>query len=167
MTALRKSHLIKYMPATTNDPVLDAYRRATRLGFVTGLRSMTPAALLVWTSEKPSPTLKALTGFLAIGEIIGDKLPITPGRLDSGPFIGRIVFGAVAGALVSRRLNQTLLQGAIRGAIGAIAGSIAGYTYRTLLSQGLDLPDFVAAIVEDSFALTVGFNAVNKPSETL
>src|ERR1700738_4125256 len=100
MSTLRKPHLIKYTPEAAEDPVRDAYRRATWLGFVTGLRSMTPDALLAWTSEHPSPPLRGITGFLAVGEIIGDKLPLTPSRLDSRPFFGRLAFGALAGALV-------------------------------------------------------------------
>ncbi len=167
MTTLRKPHLIKYAPATSAEPLSDAHHRATWLGFVTGLRSMTPAALLVRTSEKPSPALIALTSFLAAGEIIADKLPVTPSRLSSGPLMGRIVFGALAGALVSRRFNQALLDGAIRGALGAVAGSIAGYVYRTLASQGLNFPDFVGAIVEDGVAITIGLNAVSKMQDKL
>ncbi len=167
MTTLRKPHLVKYTPLASDDPQYDAYRRATWLGFVTGLRSMTPAALLAWTSEAPSPALTGLTGFLAIGEIIGDKLPMTPSRLNSGPLIGRIVFGAGAGALVSRRFNQPLLQGAIRGAIGAAAGSVVGYAYRSLATQGLDIPNVVAALVEDGVAIVVGYSAVGKAPQTL
>jgi uncharacterized membrane protein len=128
---------------------------------------MTPAALLVWTSEEPSPALKTLTGFLAAGEIISDKLPITLSRLDNGPLIGRIVFGAVAGALVSQRFNQAILPGAIRGAIGAIAGSVVGYIYRTLVSQGLGFPNVMGALVEDSIAIIVGLNAVSKTNDAL
>ncbi len=167
MTTLHKSHLVKYTPAPGEDPFSDALRRASWLGFVTGLRSMTPAALLAWTSEAPSPALKALTGFLAVGEIIGDKLPMTPSRLSGGSLVGRIVFGAVAGALMSRRFSQPPLQGAIRGAIGAAAGSVVGYGYRSLATQGLDIPDVVAAIVEDGVAITVGLRAVGKMPVTL
>jgi len=167
MTTLHKPHLVKDVRTISAGPLSDAHRRATQLGFVAGLRSMMPAALLVRTSEQPSPALQGLTDFLAAGELIGDKLPMTPSRLSSGPLIGRIVFGAVAGALVSRRFNQALLDGAICGALGAVAGSIVGYAYRTLVSQGLNLPDFVGAIVEDGTAITIGLNAVSKMQEEL
>lgn len=167
MTTLRKPHLVKYTPAAGEDPLYDAYRRASWLGFVTGLRSMTPTALLAWTSEKPSLVLKAVMGFLAVGEIIGDKLPMTPSRLTSRPFVGRIVFGALAGALVSRRFNQPLVQGAIRGTIGAVVGSFVGYGYRSLATQGLDIPNVLAAIAEDGVAITVGLRAVGKMPKPL
>ncbi|GAC1374739.1 MAG: membrane protein [Ktedonobacteraceae bacterium] len=167
MSTLRKPHLIKYMPEANVDLVRDTYRRATWLGFATGLRSMTPNALLAWTSEQPSPLLRGITAFLAVGESIGDKLPLTPSRLNSGPFFGRLAFGALAGALVSQRFNQDQWQGAIRGALGAAAGSFIGYSYRSLLSQGLGVPDFVGAIVEDGVAITVGLNAVSKTPEKL
>lgn len=167
MTTLRKPHLVKYTPAEDQDPLSDAHRRASWLGFVTGLRSMTPTALLVWTSDEPSSVLKGLTGFLAIGEIIGDKLPMTPSRLSGRPLMGRIVFGAMAGAFVSRRFHQALLPGAIRGAIGAAVGSVAGYAYRSLVAEGVGIPDVVAALVEDGVALTVGYSAVDKTPQTL
>ncbi len=160
MATLRKPHLVKYTPAPGEDPLYDAYRRASWLGFVTGLRSMTPGALLAWTSDKPSIVLEGITGFLAVGEFIGDKLPMTPSRLAPGPFLGRIAFGALAGALVSRRFHQAPLQGAIRGAIGAVVGSVVGSSYRSLATQGLDIPDVVAALAEDSIAITVGLRAV-------
>ncbi len=160
MATLRKPHLVKYTPAPGEDPLSDAHRRASWLGFVTGLRSMTPSALLAWTSDRPSTALKAFTGFLAVGEFVGDKLPMTPSRLNEGPFLGRIAFGALAGALVSRRFHQAPLQGAIRGAIGAAVGTVVGSSYRSLAAQGLGIPDVVAALVEDSVALTVGLRAV-------
>jgi uncharacterized membrane protein len=123
---------------------------------------MTPPALLAWTSDEPSAILKVITGFLAVGELIGDKLPMTPSRLNEGPFLGRIALGALAGALVSRRFHQAPLQGAIRGVIGAAVGTIVGNSYRSLAAQGLGIPDVVAALGEDAVAITIGLRAVGR-----
>ncbi len=143
------------------------YQQAFWLGFVTGLRSMLPLALLAWTSnttdENSITPQKALSGLAAVGEIIGDKLPATPSRLSAGPLIGRLAIGATAGALLSRRFNQSPVQGAIRGAIGAALGSLAGYGYRTFASQLTDVPDVVWALIEDGAALGLGTLAVNRP----
>jgi uncharacterized membrane protein len=81
---------------------LKVYVRAATLGFVSGLRSMTPFALLsrLKKANDPSPagpldmfltlpTVRLLTGLLASGELIGDKLPFTPSRLSTGPLLAR------------------------------------------------------------------------------
>jgi uncharacterized membrane protein len=154
--------LFKNTPLTQAINLSDDDSRATWLGFATGLRSMLPGALLAWTSDEAPGALTTLTAILAVGEIIGDKLPVTPNRLSSGPFIGRLAFGALSGALVASRFKQTPLQGALRGAAGAAIGSVVGSSYRALAAQGLGIPDFLAALIEDSVAFSIGLNAVGK-----
>ncbi len=147
------------MTVTDTGRLVNDGTRAFWLGIATGLRSMLPGALLAWTSDEPVPQLQRLTAILAGGEFIGDKLPFTPSRLSPGPFFGRMVFGAVNGVLVSRRFNQSPVQGALQGSIGAALGSAAGTTYRMLASQGLGIPDFVAALLEDGIAVSLGLRA--------
>ncbi len=164
-------------PLTMMERESDAYRSATRIGITAGLRSMTPLALLAWTSEqehniplaatqehRPS-TLQAITGLAAVGEIIADKLPTIPSRLESRFFVGRMIIGAVAGAIICRRAGQPLIQGAMRGAIGASIGTIVGYTYRTLVAQTTSIPDVVLATIEDIVALNIGWQAVHSSQQ--
>lgn len=139
----------------------EIYRRAAWLGIVAGLRSMLPEALLTWSAEQPSPSLKTLTALLAAGEIVGDKLPFTPSRLKSGSLIARLTVGALAGGLLCRRYQQSPIQGAIRGAIGAGLGSVAGYAYRSVAADLTGVPDIVWALVEDSIAIGLGAKATD------
>ncbi|WP_201364905.1 hypothetical protein [Dictyobacter formicarum] len=141
---------------TVNAEVLN---KASWLGIAAGLRSMMPIAVLTATSDKSSPTLKKLTTYMAVGEVIGDKLPIIPGRVTKGPFLARIVIGALSGAVFSKRLQQPPLAGAMRGALGAALGTIIGYTYRSFASSAIGIPDIVWALAEDGIAYTLAVNA--------
>ncbi|GCE25564.1 hypothetical protein KDA_10480 [Dictyobacter alpinus] len=143
----------------------DALKKASRLGIVAGLRSMTPLAALAWTSESTPPVLRNVTAFLAVGEIIGDKLPLTPSRIKSGPFMGRIALGALSGALLCKRLQQPLLPGAIRGGLGAVIGTLAGATYRSIVPEATGLPDFICALAEDGVAVSLAFAAATPDTQ--
>jgi uncharacterized membrane protein len=139
---------------------------ALSIGFVSGLRSMLPGAVLTlgaWSGmlhvdHTPfafirSGWLTALWCALAIGELIGDKLPVAPSRKSPGPFVARIVSGSISGAVIGASLGALAL-GAVAGAVGAVAGTLLGYSARMSLAAkfGRDLP---AALVEDAFAIGV------------
>jgi uncharacterized membrane protein len=146
------------------------YVRSATLGFVGGLRSMTPFAVLSLlrqgneSSPSPSdplqylntPVARIITGFLAVGEIFGDKLPMTPSRLSPGPLAGRLVIGALIGWAICRQANQSPIIGALLGAVGAASGSVAGYYARTWLAKVTKLPSPLLGTVEDLLALGVG-----------
>lgn len=151
------------------DPV---YGRAALLGFVAGLRSQLPHALLalaanrgVFAAGAPAPlgllrsrrTLAAL-GLAAAGELVVDKLPGTPSRTRPGPLGGRIAIGALVGAAVAQEAGATVPAGAVLGAAGAAAGSFAGAAYRRVAAEATGLPDPVLALAEDATA--VGLAAV-------
>jgi uncharacterized membrane protein len=152
------------------------YVCATILGFVAGLRSMTPLALLSWTSDAnedattvPSRLLQApgsrlATTFAAIGEAVADKLPITPSRISPGPFVGRLVVGGLSGMVLSRRAHLPPVVGTITGVLGASVGTIAGYYGRTELSKVTKIPDPLWGGLEDILALSLGLLAVQRDS---
>jgi uncharacterized membrane protein len=147
------------------------YVRSATLGFVGGLRSMTPFAALSLLrqgndedSGSPAtplqylntPAARIITGILAAGEIFGDKLPFIPSRISPGPLGGRVVIGALIGWAICRQANQSPIIGAILGAVGAASGSAAGYYARTWLGKVTKLPSPVLGIFEDVLALGVG-----------
>lgn len=154
------------------DSPMKVYARAVTLGFAAGLRSMTPLAWLSRTSNldpEPtnaveemlnSPTARIVTSMLASGELIGDKLPITPSRLKPGPLAGRLGIGALAGMRICRRYHQSLVVGAILGAASATAGSFAGNYARTRLAERIKVLSFVLGLAEDGLAVGLAWLAV-------
>jgi uncharacterized membrane protein len=143
------------------------------LGFVAGLRSQLPNAVLAARGLEPTSGPLALLGspagrraayLAAVGEIVADKLPATPSRVSPGPLIGRLVSGALAGAtLASARgaRGRALVLPTLVGGAGAYAGSWAGYAARRQAVRDGGLPDIVVAVVEDAAA--VGLAAVALP----
>jgi uncharacterized membrane protein len=163
-------------PAEEPHPALntpaDLVRTAT-LGFVGGLRSIMPLAVLAGYLEREGPdiadggwAIDALAspggafglGMAAVGEVVADKLPFVPRRIEPLPLAGRIVLGGTAGALASLAEGRTSDSGALLGSAGALVGSLAGYTLRT--SGILPLPPLVLAVAEDALAFTLARWAV-------
>lgn len=128
-------------------------QRALLLGFVTGLRSALALALL---AGRARPAVRRGLLLAAGGELVADKLPQTPNRIDPGPLGGRLVFGALAGGIVYRRAGRSVATGALLGAAGAAAGSYGGQAARAWLARATPLPDPVLALVEDAVAISLG-----------
>ena len=145
------------------------------LGVVAGLRAMTAPAVvcwgahLGWLSLSHSP-LSFLTSkislviftLLALGELIGDKLPQTPSRTDIFPLIARAVSGALAGAALVITAGAWLLAGVLVGAVGAVIGAFAGYHVRRALTRSAGLPDLPVALLEDLVAVGGGLFLVSR-----
>ena len=145
------------------------------LGVVAGMRSQLPLALLALgagrgrfatTAKGPlgllcSPTVQRLLVLSAAGEVVFDKLPFLPSRLDPGPLFGRVLFGGLAGAAVATEARRSLVLGAVLGAGGAVLGTQAGYRARVALGEATGLPDPVWGAVEDVAAVTLGMGVVH------
>lgn len=140
------------------------------LGIVGGMRSQLPYALLSATTHPSDPALLRHTSvrkMLVLGsafELVVDKLPFVPSRLNRASLIGRAVFGLTAGAWFAHRRKQSRLSGAVTGCAGAIAGSFAGYHGRYQLGQVTGLPDPVWALVEDGVAIALGLAVLSNRS---
>jgi uncharacterized membrane protein len=130
--------------------------RAALLGLATGGRSTAGLAALALTNRSRagvvgSPWTRRLAGTATAGELIGDKLPQIPSRLQPEGLLPRLVLGTATGAILSHReganRNRTLLAGVL-GLAGAAAGSRLGVSWRQLASKrfGKDLP---GALIED------------------
>ena len=149
------------------------------LGFLNGLRTLTPVAVLCWAvhfhwlSLVHTPfaflgSIVALIVFtvLAVGELIGDKLPKTPSRLSPPGLIGRIVFGGGCGAalLIAAGVApfSAWIAGAALGAIGAVVGAYVGYTIRRMLTTRAGLPDVPVALLEDLIAIGGSFFIISR-----
>ena len=161
----------------TKQPPPSATRSiAATLGFVTGLRSQLPFALLATAanggrfarrSGKPLALLRSRGALVTLalaasGEIIADKLPFTPSRMNPAPLAGRLLFGGIVGSAVFRDGGQSAPIGALVGAAGAGAGSFAGYYARRSLVMATGFPDFVWAATEDATALGLGLLTIRQ-----
>ncbi len=140
------------------------------LGVATGMRSMTPIAVVcwfAWSMRLPvahtwafwSANIISLVifGLLAAGEWVGDTLPMAPNRTTFLPAAVRIVFGALCGSIIASAYMEPVAGGIVFGGIGAVVGTWGGFYARRSLAQLLrhDLPvallgSLVAAVI--SFA---------------
>ena len=143
------------------------------LGFATGLRTMTPMAVLCWFAYLHHLPVHQSWAFwtthlvtaivfslLAVGEWIGDKLPNTPNRISLFPYLARLGFGGLVGAIAATGLHGSLLEGILLGLIGALAGTFLGFRLRTGLVSHLGAPDLPVALAEDAFAVIVSVFAM-------
>ena len=151
--------------------MLNTYFQAACLGVIAGMRSMAAPALVSGHLARnqspglgPSPlrwlgTAKAakVTKFLAVGEIIGDKLPFTPSRIAPGPLFGRILSGGLSGATLCSARGKRADWGAVIGAAGAVAGAYGFYHLRQALARNLPIPDPVLGAAEDVLAYGSGW----------
>ena len=121
-------------------PPLPPPARALLLGFVTGLRSQVPVALLAIESQQGRfdpgagrlarrfSSSEGVAGSLVAfaGELVADKLPITPRRTTSGPFLQRLATGATIGPSTTTPAGRAPGRGrGRRGGAGAWAGTRA------------------------------------------
>ena len=136
------------------------------LGLTTGLRSMTPMAVLCWFSyfgDLPvDGTWAAWTGHrttaiiftvLAVGELVADKLPRTPNRIAPGPLGARLVLGGLAGSIAATAMNGPGVEGVLLGVVGALLGAFGGFMVRRGLVEKIGCPDWPVALGEDVFAI--------------
>jgi uncharacterized membrane protein len=143
------------------------------LGFATGLRTMTPMAVVCWFAYLHHLPIRHSWAFwaaniisaivftvLALGEYIGDKLPQTPNRTAPGPLVARLVFAGLVGAIVATGLKGSAVEGIILAALGALVGAFGGYLIRRDLVQWLQCKDWYVAVVEDLVAVTLAVVAM-------
>ncbi|HZE58428.1 MAG TPA: DUF4126 family protein [Chthoniobacterales bacterium] len=148
---------------------------AVGIGVVAGLRSLLAPAAVAWAAHlgwlhlqgtslgfMGSKAAVVIFSLLAIGELIGDKLPRVPKRTAVAPLLARIVTGGLSGACLCASANQSLGIGAVLGAVGAVIGAFVGYQTRKRLVTQLNVPDFVVAAVEDIVAINLALFLVSR-----
>ena len=136
------------------------------IGVLTGLRAMTPIAVLCWvTMIGRIPTAHGWMSFAAnkisvgvftlaaLGELIGDKLPNTPSRTKLPGLGARIVFGALCAMILACTAGFPMYLAAILGAAGGIAGTYIGWFLRTRIVAKIHSPDWPIALFEDAIAI--------------
>ena len=143
------------------------------LGMCTGLRTLTPIAVLCWFAYRNALHLVGWRSFtanviavgiftlMALGEYIGDKLPTTPSRTSLVGLVGRSLFGAFVGLLLAQPLLLSPALAVVIGIVGALIGTYAGWFVRTRSVLALKCPDWPVAIAEDCITIAVSIILLN------
>lgn len=146
------------------------------LGCLTGLRSLTPLAMVCWAAHfgwlnlagtklafMGRPVTLILLTLLAVAELIADKLPRTPARTAPPGLMARVAGGCLCGVAIATSYGGTLLVRAILGIVGALIGTFVGYKTRHTLVVRAHVPDFAVAIAEDLIAVAGSLLIVATP----
>jgi uncharacterized membrane protein len=155
--------------------VNDVFLLAVGIGIVAGLRSLTPPAVVAWGAHvgwlnlhgsplafMGSTPAIAIFSLLALGELVADKLPMTPKRTAPAPLLARIVTGALCGACLCAAAGRSLIAGALLGGTGGVIGAFLGYEVRRRLVNNLHIRDFIVAVCEDLLAVRLALFLVSR-----
>ncbi|HJZ35554.1 MAG TPA: hypothetical protein VJ204_04700 [Solirubrobacterales bacterium] len=131
-------------------------RRAAALGTVTGARTfLAPAALAL--RGRLGKVAKFAVPPLALGELVGDKLPTAPPRVQGPGLVGRVVSGAISGRVSGGSPGLRV------GAAFALAATYPSQTLRGAIVKHTPIPDIACAVPEDLLATTVAFLTSTEP----
>jgi uncharacterized membrane protein len=103
----------------------------------------------MWFGFLGNPWVVAALTLCAAGELVVDKLPMTPSRLKAPLLLARLCGGAFVGAVLATVLAMPWNAGALMGTSGALLGSVAGYWLRVGSVKRLQVKDWMVAVTED------------------
>ena len=138
---------------------------AATLGWVAGMRSMTAPALasdaLTGAHTFPArqlahPLVRRGLAVAALGELVADKLPMTPSRTSPPALIGRLGSGVVVGAAIAAARGDSRVVAALVGGAMAVASSFLMESLRAETGRHTETPDPVVAVGEDALAVALG-----------
>jgi uncharacterized membrane protein len=136
-------------------------RRAVALGTVTGARTFLAPAALALRGRIGSGRLGTAAKFalpaLALGELVGDKLPAAPPRVEGPGLVGRVVTGGLVGRVSDGSRGLRI------GAAFALASTYPSQALRAQIVKRTPLPDLACAIPEDLIGATVAALASTEP----
>jgi uncharacterized membrane protein len=132
------------MPTAPSDAALND---AALLGAAAGLRAFTPAAALALQGCFGAGRARQLLPLLAVGELAGDKLPMTPPRTFPPGLAARALSGAACGNA------RGGVQAAVVGAAVAVVAAYGGQHTRQWLVRRSGRPDAQIAVAEDALAV--------------
>jgi uncharacterized membrane protein len=147
--------------------------QAMGLGAISGLRSLAGPAFVSRAASRGrlnvegsslaflgSKRLSQALTVAALGELVGDKLSITPSRTSPPVLLWRAVSGALVGTASFAPDGCRTTTGAVLGSSAAIVAAIAGERLRALAGRKTGLPDPLVALAEDAVVLLVGFRSL-------
>lgn len=149
-------------------PSLSLVARSGVLGVAAGIRSSLGVAGPVYTPHPGSVSAgrrvgRAVAGLAVAGELVGDKLPMTPSRLAPGALAARLVSGGSGAVILARRERATLDLPVVAGVTGALLGSWGGAAWRSWAQRELGWT-WSAALIEDGVGLMFAALGSRPPS---
>ena len=93
---------------------------------------------------------------MVIGELIMDKMPFTPDRINPLAATGRCLSGAIAGASIYKTNGEKTVRGAILGAVAAFAATFASFYLRKAIVKATGIYDPIIGAVEDVVVIGAG-----------
>lgn len=146
----------------------DGRMAAVALGGVAGMRSFLAPALIALEREhrsdlrgprrrKAAAIARALQ-IAALGELLVDKMPWAPARVQPVSLAVRAASGALAGAALTPRTRRV---GALLGGLAAVAATWLVYRARRAATRSAGVPNVVAGLIEDAVAIGVGSRFVS------
>lgn len=103
-----------------------------------------------------STTVAAVLKVLSVTELIADKLPSTPNRIEPGGVAGRTLSGALAGASIYKAVGGKALAGALIGGAAAIAATYGSYYLRKNIVKANHIADPWIGAAEDALVIGAG-----------
>jgi uncharacterized membrane protein len=144
-------------------------RKALGLGAISGLRSTSGPAFVSRAASRGeldlggtrlaflgSTRLSKVLLMMALGEFVGDKLPMAPSRTTLPSLLGRAASGGLVGAALFVSEGRHAVTGAALGAPTAVAAAFAGEGLRAFVGQKTGVPNPVVALAEDAVVVLVG-----------
>ncbi|RZU41845.1 DUF4126 family protein [Edaphobacter modestus] len=135
------------------------------LGFITGMRTLTPITVLCWFAWLKllpvdhwawwSAKLAVVILFTALAtlEYVADKYSRMPRPTRPVVLIIRVFFGGLVGAIVASSLDAPGIEGVILGVLGSLAGAFAAYQLRHQLTHRIGCKTWHVTVSEDIFAI--------------
>lgn len=155
--------------------IRSAFFEAFGVGVVSGMRTFVMPALLSRAfSTDPgqssahgadhllrSPIVSSALTFVSASELIGDKLPMIPGRTDAPSLVARAVSGGISATAFASWNGDAAIPAAVLGTIGAIGSAHVMLRLRSAAGRRLNLPDPIVGLAEDCLAFAIGHNLIS------
>jgi uncharacterized membrane protein len=149
-------------PETPPAASAEVLQRAAVLGAATGMRSTVALAALV-LRRRPglpavlrNPAARRIAAIVDGAELVADKLPMTPSRLDPPGLAGRLISAGLAAAVLARSAHRSPIPAVLTASAAALAAARVCHDARAALARRV--PDPAVAMVED--LLAIGLAAV-------
>jgi uncharacterized membrane protein len=115
-------------------------------------RLLSKSPLKFMQNDKVAIALKVL----AVGELVGDKMPNAPNRIKPAGLIFRCIAGSLAGASIFEASGNNAFAGAVVGSVTAFGATFGSFFLRKNIVLKLSLFDPVIGAIEDALVVGAG-----------